>query len=722
MPRQKEAPASAGAAASTYNRAARRDWQKKRKELAAHDNPERQPEARDNPLFGDRKRGREIGEADAGEAVTEAKKKPAKKPKPEILKQDPAAELARKSKAAAKAARPSRAGGASRAAGKGGQRSKPGGAGGGRERGAGASGGKSTRRHGDAVDVALHAWEKLRQEKTPAEERSKLIDEVLSTFQDKLVDILQKHDGARVLQSCYRLGSETQREALLRGIGSSAAAVALSHYGHFFLLAVLRHGPPAHRNTILSQLTGRVRELVVHAEGSAVLQLAYSSVATPAQRTSLYRELWGKEYALLGSGAEHATLESLFAAEPTARPRVLRQLEVTLSKAAQKGLAVTSIVQRGMADLLELGSEAQRALLAGTLSGAAAHIMHERDGARVACGCLRWGLPKERKAVLKGLKGYVSATATHANGTLVLCAALETVDDTVLLKKALLTELLESLPEIATHAQGCLPLLAVLAPRAPRYFSPDQLRLLGADVAAGTSKKDPAARRDELLSSLLPPLLRLAEAAAGRMARSPHGGGVLYETIAAAAARDTAAAIPPLRALAAAAAAPADEPATAETGADGAIISEPEWAAHPLMLHPYGGRLLKRMVQGVPSFAPMLLEQLAGSLLEWATRGGGWSILALLESLETGPAVRAELSGKAGTVIAASAAPGCRSLAAALGVSAPGAAATTPKQKSGVVSAGMQKGAGSIAKNSVVKNSTAKYSAVGKNSRQEQRG
>jgi len=45
-----------------------------------------------------------------------------------------------------------------------------------------------------------------------------------------------------------------------------------------FSLQVLRHGPQKHKNAILAQLAGRVRELVVHAEGSAVLQLAYASV------------------------------------------------------------------------------------------------------------------------------------------------------------------------------------------------------------------------------------------------------------------------------------------------------------------------------------------------------------------------------------------------------------------------------------------------------------
>jgi len=53
------------------------------------------------------------------------------------------------------------------------------------------------------------------------------------------------------------------------------------------------------------------------------------------------------------------------------------------------------------------------------------------------------------------------------------------------------------------------------------------------------------------------------------------------------------------------------------------------------MLHPYGSRLLKRVVQGVAPFAAALLPQLKGKLQEWATKGGAWSVLALLENEAT---------------------------------------------------------------------------------------
>jgi len=101
MARKKATPADNDAGASSFNRASRREWNQKKKDLAASDNPEREPEARDNSLFGDRKRSRDA--AEPSDASEETKKKP-QKHRQEVLKEDPAVALARKSKAAAKSA------------------------------------------------------------------------------------------------------------------------------------------------------------------------------------------------------------------------------------------------------------------------------------------------------------------------------------------------------------------------------------------------------------------------------------------------------------------------------------------------------------------------------------------------------------------------------------------------------------------------------------------
>ena len=623
-------------------------------------NPEELPERPDNSLFG-KKRAKEATAEEGGGAAAAPKKK-AFKP---VRTMDPGAELQQKAARARKAARAAPKGGGG--GGGGGAPPKP------QER--------AVKPHMEAVGASKRLWERLRSERTPAEERQKLVDEVLAIFKGVTVEVLQKHDAARVLQSCAKHGGPAQHDALMAEMKGKVVAVARSHYGHHLLLSLLRHGSPAHKQSLLSEAFGHVAELVVHAEGAAVLQLLYTDVATADQRLRLYSEMWAREYGLFAVAAPPAaSLAALLEAEPASKGRVLRRMEILLSKAARKGLAVTSLVQRGAADLLEHGEPEQQDAIVGSLREAAVHIMHTRDGARIACGCIRHGDAKDRKAILKAMKGYVGAAAQDAHGALVLCAALECVDDTVLLGKSVLSELCDALPTLATHAHGTLPLLQILAPRSPSYFTPQQLAILGGGPDAATSKKDPATRRDELLQIALPKIVAHCEAAPAALAASPAGARLFFEAAAAAAAGTTVGAADAggmLRALAAAATDPAPAAAPADANDDDMEDVDGGGAGAPLLLHATGARLVKRLVQAHAPFARALLDGLRGTLADWAARGGGWVVLALAENEATADAARAELAPAARKLRDCGAA-GCKKLAAAVGGGG-GAAAAAAK-------------------------------------------
>jgi len=734
-------PAAAPTGGSTYNRKSRRAWQAKKKAIAKSDNPEGLKEQPDNSLFGKKRRHQSEG-ADEAEPATKGQKT-AQRARAPVLKTDPAVQLAANRKKSEKAAKKSPSGG---------KHPFKAGAGAGsayadkatKKKGEVADSKAHSRPHKEAVKASLHAWERLRAEKTSPKEREELIDGVLDSFKDSMVQVLQKHDAARVLQSCYRLGTQAQRDELMKRVKGQVAPLSLSHYGHFFVMCVVRHGTMAHKQALMAELNGHVAELVAHAEGSAVLQLIYTSVASIPQRNAFYRELWGKEFALLRQ-VEHSDLAKLFEADPACKPRVLRRLENLLSKAARKGLGMTTIVQRGLADLLQHADSAQQALLATTLKEAAPHVMHTRDGARIASNCVRHADAKDKKAILKAVKGYVVKAACDPNAALVLCTALEVVDDTVLLRKLLLSELLSELPTLCVDAHGSLPLLSVLAPRDKRYFDAAQLSVMGKQ-GDGNSKKDADTRRAELLQVLLPPLCRLCEMSGARLARSPHGGSVLYECLKAAS--DGVADVDKaLRALATVALKPAgaeageeeqaagekeeeekgeveeeaeeeeeegegedeDEDEEMEEAADeeegveeakaetksgegaaapaSATINKAKqsksgleaYAHLPLVTHPYAARVLKKLVQEHPLFSEELLEQMSGSLKQWACDGAGWLVLALLESERSGATAMAELAGDA-AAIRQSGAVGCRSLADALEARSAEAVAATPSK------------------------------------------
>ena len=655
---------------------------------ADEDNPEGLPAAPNNSLFGKPESGTAAAEVKAKKPKAEG----SSKRKAEVLKEDPVAAALRAQKRAKKDADADGASGA-----KAPKSATP------------ADNARTAKPHSAVVEQGNKLWEKLRSEKTGADERAKLVDELLTLFRGKLINLLQKHDAARVLQSCFKQGSAAQRDALMGQIRGELLAIARSHYGHFLLISIVRNGAPAHRQQLLAELKPHAAELLVHAEGSAVLQLLYSDVATNEQRTELYRALWGKEMTLFEVEGAVTSLHELFERDPIARPRVLRRLEILISKAARKGLAVTALVQRGAADLFVHGDAAQRAELVSSFREQAAHIMHTRDGAKIACACLRYGDAKDRKALLKALKGFAGRAATDCHGALVLCVAVEVVDDTVLLAKGVVAELCAELSTLALHAHGVLPLLQLLAPRSPRYFTPAQLSIMGREDGSA-SKKDPAVRRAELLATVLPALIKLGATQPVALACSPHGSALAFETVrvasegAAPSDGSTGVAAPPadvapiINAMAAA--------APTGAGAGGSDDADAPTKPAPLVAHPIAARLCKRLAQRHEGFASALLGRLRGKLSNWAKQGAGWVVLALLENPCTRDDVQAELKGAAGALAKCSAV-GCRSLSAALlGKQGPAAAAAAAAE----TEAG--KAAGKVAKAKVAKAKVAKAKVV----------
>eukprot|EP00730_Choanoeca_flexa_P016919 TRINITY_DN8080_c0_g1_i1.p4 TRINITY_DN8080_c0_g1~~TRINITY_DN8080_c0_g1_i1.p4 ORF type:complete len:137 (+),score=41.56 TRINITY_DN8080_c0_g1_i1:170-580(+) len=94
---------------------------------------------------------------------------------------------------------------------------------------------------------------------------------------------------------------------------------------------------------------------------------------------------------------------------------------------------------------------------------------------------------------------------------MVLLAALDVVDDTVLLKKMVLQEMEESIMELATNLYSRKVLLYLSAHRSRQHFLPDVIAQLSALDDNDHSKKDMAARRQQIIQNASPMLLKLVE-------------------------------------------------------------------------------------------------------------------------------------------------------------------------------------------------------------------
>jgi len=125
-------------------------------------------------------------------------------------------------------------------------------------------------------------------------------------------------------------------------------------------------------------------------------------------------------------------------------------------------------------------------------------MIHSRDGARVAIYCLWYGANKDRKLLIKSLKSFVVKIAKEEQGYPILWAIFDVVDDTKLVSKIILQELMSSFDEIINDAHGKKVLMYLIAPRNTKHLQYDLVQLMKTSDALNTSKKDAEIRQREL--------------------------------------------------------------------------------------------------------------------------------------------------------------------------------------------------------------------------------
>lgn len=98
--------------------------------------------------------------------------------------------------------------------------------------------------------------------------------------------------------------------------------------------------------------------------------------------------------------------------------------------------------------------------------------------------------------------------AKHEHGHCTIITAMDALDDTKLVHKVLLTELITNALELATVEWGRKVLLWLVAPGNQTYFHPKFINELNAGRETSTCKKKVEIRRKELLTSVEDSLLQ----------------------------------------------------------------------------------------------------------------------------------------------------------------------------------------------------------------------
>lgn len=433
-----------------------------------------------------------------------------------------------------------------------------------------------------------------------------------------------QHDASRCVQGVFQFGNEEQRREVVMELcdagsesGSSSsnarsksnkattderknnlnmnmADLCKIQYAHFVVLKMINYCAKDEVcvKLIVKSLKKQMTKLAVHSVGSRVLELLFASFP-PKSTAPLKLELYGPQYALFASAMPPSegkgttgnnaptlpTLATFIANNPDKLEPTLAYLQTILQKGLDKSLTGFAYFHSFLLDYTSIAPPNDiRSFLAPALAEHSLHLLSTRAGTKVVCECCAYGTVKDRKRMMKCIKGYTRSSLLHRDAYLAVLRMCDVMDDTVLVNKTLLAELhrnsdLEKaggavadddnddkdknpspILDLVLSDTGSKLLLLLLmskeekhldkddkstaaTPRWQKYFDPYELSVLhrnpviteNGDDAVPTSKKADETRRQELLVYLKDLLIEVCTKHVGEIMRSKPGSRVLME-------------------------------------------------------------------------------------------------------------------------------------------------------------------------------------------------
>eukprot|EP00250_Pteridium_aquilinum_P017253 c23532_g1_i1 orf=129-2126(+) len=400
-------------------------------------------------------------------------------------------------------------------------------------------------------------WETLRKRNLESAEQSRITSMILQRIKGKASEMVTSHIMSRVLQTCLKFCNSEEKASIYDELRPHFLELAQNTYSHHLVVKMLDQAA-ADKNQLqkmVSSLHGNVVTFLRHPVASAVVEHAYK-LASNVQKQELLAEFFSPEYRLFKGLVSKTScrLVDLLAQEPSTKRRtVLEHMTASLQPILEKGIIDHSIIHRALIEYLSIAGKATAIDVLQQLSGPLlVRMIHTKDGAKLGVTCVSAGSRKERKKIIKGLKGHATKVACDLYGCSVLLAILNLVDDTEMLNKFIVNELANNVEQIAFDRHGRRVFLHLLSPQKMQYISADaltpwQIRNQDSEEANTeekdeenkellegsfvNSKKDPFVRRTELLKSslLAEKLIDACTSHAGDLLRSPIGKDLIYE-------------------------------------------------------------------------------------------------------------------------------------------------------------------------------------------------
>ncbi|XP_066139835.1 protein penguin [Euwallacea fornicatus] len=360
----------------------------------------------------------------------------------------------------------------------------------------------------DRIQQAKKMGERVRLKTLKEEDRNKIINQLHSLLKGNYCKFVLAHDTARIVQSLLKYASKIVVQQISQELIPIATSMLQSKYGIYCIKRLLKYGDDDIRSSVIEQMKGYTVKLASHVVSAPVVEFAFSNYATPTQKQFLTQEFYGDLYKN-SKDANVKHIRDVYRDNENMKIATLSACKANIKKVLNKALLDSGLVQVVLSQYLEECSVNDRAELITELVPHIVVISNSKEGSKAAMQCIWHGTAKDKKVIMKSLKEHLIELAKHEFGHRTVICLLDSVDDTVLLHKIILTEILSKAKDLAVSEYGRKVLLWLVAATESTIFHPQFIKELTSGKETSSSKKPAETRRNEILQYSCNSLLNL---------------------------------------------------------------------------------------------------------------------------------------------------------------------------------------------------------------------
>ncbi|OWR43288.1 putative penguin [Danaus plexippus plexippus] len=316
--------------------------------------------------------------------------------------------------------------------------------------------------------------------------RSSACKELHALIKGQYKAIALTHDLSRVIQVLLKHSSDEIKHEITEELMDIMATMMQSKYAHHSVKRILKYGTDAIRHQVIKKLLGNIVSLASHSISAPVLDYAYGEFASKKEKMHMQQEFYGEMYKNTKDDRVK-TLSDTYKDSPEMKAAILQSCKANIQRILDKNLHDSELLHSVLYDYIRECSKEDQTELISSLSPLIVPLSNSLPG-----------------TILKVVKEHVVPLSKHKTGYRLLIVIFDSVDDTVLVKKAIVSTLVSNLKDIARDHWGKMTLHWLVKPKDSAAFHPTFIKFLEEGLKTGTSKKDTEIRVSELRELILP--------------------------------------------------------------------------------------------------------------------------------------------------------------------------------------------------------------------------